>query len=95
MVGPPYQVAVRLSACAAFNWPRIDGRYTGQGIDLFHLPFSRFLSVVYSWAIERMGKEDAEKWDAMLSAPISGDYDSDDNDFTTGASVITAEGSVF
>ena len=94
MVGPPYQVAVRLSACAAFNWPRIDGRYTGQGIDLFRLPFSRFLSVIYAWAIEKMSKEDAEKWEAMLLAPISGEY-VDDDDFTTGASVITAEGSVF
>jgi len=50
---------------------------------------------VYSWAIEKMSTEDAEKWEAMLNAPISGDYSGDDDDFTTGASVITAEGSVF
>jgi hypothetical protein len=43
-----------------------------------------------------MTTEDIGKWDAMLSAPTPGDYDSfDDDDFTTGASVITAEGSVF
>jgi hypothetical protein len=95
MVSPPYQVAVRLSACAAFNWPRIDGRYTGQGIDLFHLPFSRFLSVIYAWAIERMNKEEAEKWEAMLTAPLSGSDEGDEDDFITGASVITAEGSVY
>jgi hypothetical protein len=51
---------------------------------------------VYAWAIEKMSTEDAEKWEALLAAPTSDADDYyDDDDFTTGASVITAEGSIF
>lgn len=72
MVGPPYEAAVRLSATATSNWQSIDGDYSGKGVDILTLPFSRFLSVIYVWAIEHMSAEDGEKWKAMLTAPIPG-----------------------
>ena len=72
MVGPPYPRAVRLALTAAGNWTRIDGQFTGQGIDLLRLPFSRFLSVVEFWALERMSSEDAQQWLAELDLPLPG-----------------------
>jgi hypothetical protein len=68
----PYQKAVRLSAVAASNWERIDGFYAGKGVNILDLPFSRFLSVVYVWATERMSSEDAEKFDQELLKPLRG-----------------------
>lgn len=72
MVGPPYPRAFRLAITATGNWTRIDGQFTGQGIDLLRLPFSRFLNVVEYWALERMSSEDAEQWLAELDAPLPG-----------------------
>jgi hypothetical protein len=73
MVRPPYQTAVRLSAVAASNWPEIDGEYTGKGIDLLRLhSFSRFLSVIYVWALARQSQEDAEHWKLTLMMPVKG-----------------------
>ena len=72
MVSPPYQRAVRLSATATGNWQSIDGYYSGQGIDLLRLPFSRFLSVVFVWAMTNLPEEDGKKWQAELDKPIPG-----------------------
>lgn len=72
MVGPPYPRAVRLALTAAGNWTRIDGQFTGQGIDILRLTFSRFLNVVEYWALERMSQEDAEQWLAELDLPLPG-----------------------
>lgn len=72
MVRPPYEAAVRLSALAAGNWARIDGHYSGQGTDLLDLPFSRFLSVIYVWALEHMTSEDGEKFERTLEDPLPG-----------------------
>lgn len=68
----PYQKAVRLSAVAASNWERIDGHYSGQGVNILDLPFPRFLNVIYVWAMERMSSEDGEKFDMELMKPLPG-----------------------
>ena len=78
MVGPPYPRAVRLAITAASNWPRIDGQFTGQGVDILRLPLSRFLSVVEHWALERMSSEDAEQWLAELDLPLPGSEGEDE-----------------
>ena len=71
MVGKKsYQTAVRLSATATSNWQRIDGHFSGQGIDILTLPLSRFLSVIYVWAMEHQSEEDAERWEAELDKPL-------------------------
>lgn len=72
MVGPPYQAAVRLSATAAGNWGQIDGYYSGRGVNILTLPFSRFLNVIYVWATSNQSQEDAEKWIAKLDSPLPG-----------------------
>jgi hypothetical protein len=75
VVGPPYPRNVRLALTATGNWTRIDGQYSGQGVELLNLPFSRFLSVVEHWALERMTGEDAERWLAELDRPLPGTPD--------------------
>jgi hypothetical protein len=75
MVGPPYQTAVRLSAVAAGNWALIDGEYSGQGFDIFSLPFHRFLSVIYSWYVQRLSQEDRMKFEMELTKPLRGTPD--------------------
>lgn len=72
MVGSPYQTAVRLSATAASNWQAIDGVYSGKGVDLFSLPLSRFLSVVYVWALEHMEEDEGRRWQEELKKPLPG-----------------------
>ena len=72
MVRPPYQTAVRLSATATGNWTRIDGTYAGKGVNILDLPFSRFLSVIYVWALSNQSQEDGEKWEAQLAVPLPG-----------------------
>ena len=79
MVGPPYPRAFRLTITAAGNWTRIDGQFTGQGIGILRLPYSRFLNVVEYWALERMSSEDAEQWLVELDAPLPGsEFDGED-----------------
>ena len=70
MVRPPYQTAARLSATAASNWQGIDGTYSGKGVDILKLPLSRFLSVVFTWCVERLTEEDRMRWLAELEAPL-------------------------
>lgn len=82
MVGKSYQASVRLSETAVHNWARIDGEYTGKGVDLLALPFPRFLNVVYVWALEHQSQEDAEAWVAGLEKPIHRTgYDDFDDSF--------------
>jgi hypothetical protein len=73
VVRPPYPRTVRLASTATSYWARIDGQYTGQGVDLLSLPLSRFLNVVQAWALERMSGEDAEQWLIELDTPLPGD----------------------
>ena len=82
MVSPPYQTAVRLSAVAASNWAVIDGEFSGQGFDIFTLPFHRFLSVIYSWYVQRLSVEDRRKFEMELTKPLRGtpDHMSDEDE---------------
>lgn len=70
MVGKSKEAAVRLSEAAVHNWARIDGEYSGKGIDLLALPFPRFLNVIFVWVLEHLSQEDAEKFLADLDKPI-------------------------
>lgn len=70
MVRPPYQTAARLSGTAAVNWVQIDGTYSGQGVNILHLPFHRFLNVVFAWCAERIPEEDRERWLVELETPL-------------------------
>lgn len=79
MVGPPYQAAVRLSAVATSNWTQIDGYYSGKGVDVLRLPFSRFLNVIYVWATSNQSQEDADKWVAKLNLPLPGQMQTDES----------------
>lgn len=77
MVGKPYQKAYRLSATATGNWQKIDGYYSGKGIDLLHLSFPRYLNVIYSWAMTNQTQEAAEKWEMELTSPLPGQKETD------------------
>lgn len=79
MVGKSKEAAVRLSEIAVHNWSRIDGEYSGKGIDLLAYSFPRFLNVIFVWALEHMSQEDAEKFIANLDNPVKG-YGSPDDD---------------
>lgn len=75
MVGPPYQVAVRLILIAQERWVEIDGEATlkgGQVHDLMMLPVDRFLNAVYVWCIQRLSEEDFDRWVTELNAPLLG-----------------------
>lgn len=78
MVRPPYRRAVRLCEVAVGHWESIDGLYSGQGVDILALPFSRYLSVIYVWALEHQSSEDAEKWMAELDSPFEDEILGDD-----------------
>jgi len=70
VVGKSKEASVRLSEVAVHNWARIDGTYSGQGVDLLAYPLDRFLNVVLVWALEHMGQEDAEKFLKTLDSPL-------------------------
>lgn len=85
MVGKSKEATVRLSEAAVHNWARIDGEYTGKGVDLLTLPFPRFLNVIYAWLLEHMNQEDAEKFVKNLDSPIgSGSQAVPDDQFDDG-----------
>ena len=81
MVGKSKEAAVRLSEVAVHNWSRIDGEYSGKGIDLLALPFHRFLNVIYVWVLEHMAQEDADKFIATIDSPVRGFGSPDDDGF--------------
>ncbi len=71
MVGPPYQVCLRLYGIAAARWQEIDGTCAqAGGFDPLSLPIDRFCNMIYAWAVERV--KDREEFDQMLTAPLPG-----------------------
>jgi hypothetical protein len=72
VVGKSKEEAVRLSEAAVHNWARIDGEFSGKGVDLLALSFPRFLNVTLVWVLEHLGQEDAEKFLADLKKPLKG-----------------------
>jgi hypothetical protein len=73
VVGKRFREAVRLASTAAGNWARIDGVYSGQGVNLLALPLCRLLNVILVWALEHQSSEDGQKWLDSLNGPLPGE----------------------
>lgn len=65
MVLHPYRRVVRLCALAADKFKELSAAYY-QIDNLLALPLWKFMSLVYSWCIERVPPDDLEKWLADL-----------------------------
>jgi hypothetical protein len=75
MVLPPYTECLKLIAIAQGNWGFFDGWCASQGINLFDLPFRRFLNLIYYKAVSSAangGEEEVAKFEAWLESPIPG-----------------------
>ena len=75
MVLPPYTECFRLIAIAQSNWGIIDGWCASQGFNPFHLPYRRFLNLIYyraASAAGASGEEELAKFEAWLESPLPG-----------------------
>ena len=71
VVGPPYEVAVRLTAIAADHWEAIDGEAALRGIGSYlELPPVRFYNAILSWCLKHV--KDTDRFMAKLTAPVPG-----------------------
>jgi hypothetical protein len=73
VVLPPYWEVERLVQIAEQGWEVFDGRLAAQGIDPLDLNLRRFCNLIYTTALEAIGRsgkeEDIEKFERELRDP--------------------------